>query len=646
MESGSRFILLPDFKLHPVRSGPVTQSRKTDAICICAICISLAIIGVLCFLSLKFGGEAPEPVTPQSFISTDYVNRIFDDTYVHQIDLKMPKANWTYLTDHATEEQYVICDAVIDGETFTDIAIRPKGNSSLSAIKAQDSDRFSFKIEFDHYKMDSTYYGLDKLSLNNLGQDVSCLKDFLTYHMMNEIGVAAPLSSYVQVKLNGEDFGLYLAVEAIEDSFAYRNYGADYGNIYKPECFEISSVTPKAFMNMDENPFGTDFESLGPGDRADILGTFIRKPFEAAFGSNMEVAALKYVGDDLDSYSVMFDSAVFDINKEDRLSFVNAVKTLNSGADASESLDVDSVIKYLIVHNFVNNYDSYSGVFVHNYYIREQDGRFSMIPWDYNLAFGIFTFQSAVKSFLGDDSPYNVELKIGNAMSDGKGMVNYPIDTPAITVDTSDRPLMNVIFSDEKYMALYHEYFTRFLNDFFASGKFQELFSHTWSIITPYIKDGQTFYTYYGKAEKGAKAVHDYCVLREESIRGQLDGTIPSTMKGQSEEWENLVEVGDLCLADSVTFDSLVFGISSQDIVEILDAISGENTHDSAGFEKSIAAATEDSSEVLKIVGRVVSSSGLVKKAIFSALDGPLVLAACLILMIVVVKRLRKDKWR
>lgn len=46
-------------------------------------------------------------------------------------------------------------------------------DSSLSAMAAIDSDRFSFKIEFDHYRADNTYYGLDKLALNNLSQDVN-----------------------------------------------------------------------------------------------------------------------------------------------------------------------------------------------------------------------------------------------------------------------------------------------------------------------------------------------------------------------------------------------------------------------------------------------------------------------------------------
>lgn len=621
------------------------RSRKIDFICLVAIILAVLITIFVMAGSLIFAEKPEQKKAPNDYISTEYITKIFDDTYVHEIDIRLPQINWDYLVAHATEEQFVICDLEVDGEIIKDVAIRPKGNSSLKAIKTQGSDRFSFKIEFDHFYKSNTYYGLDKLSLNNLGQDVSCMKDFITYHMMNEIGIAAPLSSFVQLKLNGEDFGLYLAVETIEDSFAYRNYGNNYGNIYKPECFEINSVTPKAFMNTKENPFVADFQSLGPGDRVDILGTFIRLPFENAFGENMEVAALRYVGDDPKRYKVMFDYSVFENTDADKKSYIDTVKRLNSGVDASECLDVESVLKYLIVHNFVNNYDSYSGVFVHNYYIRENNGKLAMIPWDYNLAFGIFTAKTAMNSFMGMDSPYNVEIAVGNAMSDEKGMINYPIDTPNITVDLEERPLMLAVLGNEKYLQLYHEYFQEFLDEFFASGKFESVYNEAVKLILPYIQRGQTFYTY-DQAQKGIKSVHDYCVLREKSIRGQLDGTIPATMKGQSENWKNLIEPGDLNLADSVTFDALVFGITSTDILEVLDAVAGDNEHSSDGINATIAKATEDSSEIGKIIFRILTQSRLIKNGISSALEGPFLFIIALIVLIVIVKRTKKYERR
>ena len=114
-----------------------------------------------------------------------------------------------------------------------------KGNTSLSSVSQMNSDRYSFKVEFDQYDNSKSYYGLDKLSLNNVIQDNTFMKDYLVYQMMNAFGVSAPLCSYVYITVNGEDWGLYLAVEGVENSFLQRNYGNDYGELYKPDSLSF-----------------------------------------------------------------------------------------------------------------------------------------------------------------------------------------------------------------------------------------------------------------------------------------------------------------------------------------------------------------------------------------------------------------------
>ena len=79
------------------------------------------------------------------------------------------------------------------------------------------------------------YYGLDKLSLDASFQDNSYLKTYMAYDMMAFMGVPTPLCSYAWVTVNGEDWGLFLAVEEPEEAFARRNFGKDYGQLYKPD---------------------------------------------------------------------------------------------------------------------------------------------------------------------------------------------------------------------------------------------------------------------------------------------------------------------------------------------------------------------------------------------------------------------------
>lgn len=105
-----------------------------------------------------------------------------------------------------------------------------------------NSERYSFKIEFDQYDKNKSYYGLDKQCLNNIIQDNTYMKDYLTYQMMNKFGVDTPLCSYVYISVNGEDWGLYLAVEGVEEAFLKRNYGSDYGELYKPDSMSFGGA--------------------------------------------------------------------------------------------------------------------------------------------------------------------------------------------------------------------------------------------------------------------------------------------------------------------------------------------------------------------------------------------------------------------
>ena len=97
----------------------------------------------------------------------------------------------------------------IDNEDYRNVALRAKGNTSLSMVRSYGNNRYSFKIEFDHYDSGNTYYGLDKLCLNNIIQDHTYMKDYLAYELMRDMGVPSPLCSYVYITVNGEDWGLY-----------------------------------------------------------------------------------------------------------------------------------------------------------------------------------------------------------------------------------------------------------------------------------------------------------------------------------------------------------------------------------------------------------------------------------------------------
>ena len=528
---------------------------------------ALAAFILMCF---SFDYQAKEDSKPsanknQINISTDYVDSLFDASFVHTIDIEVPKVSWNYMVENAMDEQYVLCDVTIDGNKVDGVGIRPKGNSSLQSIAMSDSERFSFKIEFDHYTAGTTYQGLDKLALNNLGQDMSGMKDFLSYTMMGEMGLPAPLCSYAMVNLNGEPFGLYLAVEALEESFVNRNYGSFEGNLYMPDVYAIEAVQPEMFMTMDYSTIMVEPGSLGPGDRLDILGPIINNAF-TTFADDVFISAGGYLSDDVDDYSVVFDSSTFPLDKKDKQRYVEAVRNKN--------FDMDNIISYTVANSFLNNYDCYNGLFVHNFLVYEENGMLSLVPWDYNLAFGAFSVESAYNSFLGDWEK-KPDIDMAGAMSSDKSYVNWPIDEPVVSAKVSDRPYIQVIFDDPGYVTAYHDAYRAFIKQFLHSGRYEELCNQAFDLIKPYADAGYALYST-EKLEEGKNNVLLYGKLRMESASLQLAGRMPANLEGQSEKHETLLEVDGLDMSKTIDFSGLAWGITSDDAIALADIVDQE----------------------------------------------------------------------
>lgn len=488
----------------------MSTHKNFDKICAVVLVVVLLLTGVC----MAFGGKADGGTT------MGYEDKLFDTSSVHTINIVMD--DWDEFISNAESEEYYTCTLEIDGETYKNVAIRGKGNTSLTKVAAYGNDRYSFKVEFDRYDSSVTYHGLDKLCLNNIIQDNTYMKDYLCYRLMAEMGVASPLCSYVYVSVNGSDWGLYLAVEGVEESFLQRNYGSDYGELYKPDSQSMGGGRG--------NGKGFDMDDFDPAENA---GDNARPDGKGGGRDGMNSSddtLLKYIDDDPDSYSNIFDNAKTDISKSDKKRLIAALKTL-SGDDPEQAVDVDAVIRYFVVHNFVLNFDSYTGSMIHNYYLYESDGQMQMIPWDYNLAFG--AFQSA-----------------GGATS----LVNYPIDDPVSGGDTSDRPMLAWIFQNEEYTELYHKYFAELISTVFDSGAFAQEFDSVVQMISPYVESDPTKFCTCEEFETGAQTLREFCLKRAESISGQLDGSIGST--SDTQESSTLIDAGSLQISDMGTMGS------------------------------------------------------------------------------------------
>ena len=562
----------------------------------------IIILILACFMVLA--GCSKAETAEEETVRTD---SIFDTSYVHEINVEISEEDWNDLKANPLEKTKYHVNVTIDGETVNDVSFATKGNTSLSSVASDsESDRYSFKLNFGKFVDGQTFQSLKKLNLNNIYADATYMKDYLSYQLFQEAGALSSRCSYVWLTINGEDFGLYTAIEEVDQAFLDVNTESA-GALYKPEAEELDNagqpgerpegegMMPHGFndgerpempegmtppeMNGQERPEGFDPAQGQPGQMPggpgnmnppDMNGQQMPPGFDPSQNqqipempegqenitppdtSGIEIpempegidpseipqmpegfdpsqgqggmpggggmfssgngSSLVYTDDELSSYTDIFDNAETDVTEDDEMRVIAALKNLAEG-DVKASVDVENTVKYFAVHNFVMNYDSYTGNMLHNYYLYEKDSLLTMIPWDYNLAYGAFVM---------------------GGRQDASSIINWGIDSPLSNTDESQRPMWSWIMSDQSYTDQYHAVLDQLLSDYFESGEFEKEFDRVVEMIRPYVeKDPSAFYTA-DEFDAAGAMLKQFCLLRAESVRKQLDGSLSAISSEQN----------------------------------------------------------------------------------------------------------------
>ena len=568
------------------------------------IIVALFMVIALCFSSLIM--LLPKSSTSSTSIEQpDYITTIFNDDSVIEINIEMDEDSWQEMLDNAASEEYTAANITVNGTTYNNVAIRPKGNSSLSQLVTDDStERYSFKIKLDKYVDGQTLDGLSKLVLNNNMSDTTSMKEYLSYKLLDSLGIPTPACSYAHITVNGEEWGLYLAVEPIEEEFIERNYGSIDGNLYKPESNNVAigdkdnnenkimdnnnfspsenttsennnkttidnSIDMQNQSNMnngdssgqmqmppDMNTGNSTGEMQAPPDmnnrnpsremqtppdmnNGDSTGEIQTPPdmnkqstndstnqpqipngIGGGIGRNSNGANLVWNGDDISNYSAIFDNAIFKTTDiDDYTKILDMIEHLDSLDDIESYLDVDEVLKYFAANTFLVNLDSYVSNMNHNYYLYENDGIVSILPWDYNLSFAGFQAGSA-----------------SNA-------INFPIDSP-VSDSLEESPLIGKLLEVDEYKDIYHHYLNEIVENFVNNGTLETLITKTDSLISSYIQNDATAFYTYDEYKASLSNLINFGYDRATSIAAQLDGSQPSTNTGTIETTVDLSAMG------------------------------------------------------------------------------------------------------
>lgn len=415
-----------------------------------------------------------------------YGEHLFQEGVVSEINIQIDEANWKELLENPLTEEYYRADVTINGELMGNTAIRTKGNTSLTSVANSDSDRYSFKLDFDYYDDNGNYYGLKKLCLNNNYADNSNMREYICYKIMEDMGLPVPQCGYSHITVNGEEWGLYLAVEAVDEVFLQTNFADATGDLYKPE-------------------------GMG-GTGADLV----------------------YRGDDITAYTNL--NLKTNLETSDGSKIIALMKALETGEGLEEVLDIENALKYLAANVALANFDSYLGGTTHNYYLYEENGVFSMIPWDLNLSFGGFggskvDIYEPASSGMGGEMPAMGKMPdFGGEMPAMGEMPDFGGGMPAFG-GSNGKPLVDTLLADAELLAMYEGYLQEMADTYLTEEYMTAKVAEIHDLIAPYVKEDATAFYTYEEFEQGCSVDPEdnyslvyYAVNMAESIKTQLAG--------------------------------------------------------------------------------------------------------------------------
>ena len=532
-------------------------------------------------------------------LSMTYQNTLFDTSSVIEVDIDISEDNWTALLENATAEEYYDCDVTINGTTYEHVGLRAKGNTSLSMVASSDSDRYSFKIKFDEYVDGQSCDGLSKLVLNNNYSDATMMKEALCYDMFAFLGADASLYNYAKVSVNGEYRGVYLALEPVEESFAIRNYGTGYGQLYKPDSMEMGGPG-----KMKDISIGQIREEMGfDADSDDTQASSDAGKSDTQASSDTSDA-------DSGSHSASGSAQGTDKNSDTDKNKPSAPPSASSENPSSPPTDApdgfpedsgyqsrpgngnplgggfgdDSAASLNYIDDELSSYETIweSSVFKstdkdHRRVINalknicaddaDTESLAESMDIDNILRYmAVQTFVVNLDSLSGsmahnyylyeDDGrlniiPWDYNLAFGGFQSGSASeTINFPIDTPFSSgVDLADRQFFMALLENETYLAQYHDYLSQLVEEYVNGGGFDSFYDRVTAQIDALVQNDPTSFYTYDEYTAAAAMLKETVALRAASVQGQLDGSIPSTRDEQSEDSSNLLDASGIDLS-------------------------------------------------------------------------------------------------
>lgn len=269
---------------------------------------------------------------------------LFNPTIVNTIELNVPDASYTALSNPTTAKQYTAASFTFRSGSQSigpiQTGIRLKGSTSLEMIDAHPS----FKISFNWKLLKGNrFLGLKNLTLNAMTQDGSKLHEFGAYKLFTLMGVPASRTGWAELKINGVSKGLYISIESVDDIFLAARYRDITQHLY--EGIALNDLKP------------------GNNDGTELTGHYLTKEGWKATSNKNDLGKL--------------------------ITAANYSSGAKWWAKLGTVTDRNELLGMFAVENFLGHWDGYSGPLQNNHFLRSnQQNKFTMIPWGTDQTFG------------------------------------------------------------------------------------------------------------------------------------------------------------------------------------------------------------------------------------------------------------------
>ena len=436
---------------------------------------------------------------------------LFPADRVGEVRITMSDDDWARMRSDPLAKRYAVADFSLDGEELRNVAVRPKGSSSLQAVADLGIPQFGLTVDFNLLNVARNFRGLRKIDLNTGFKYHLLLRARLESELFAEMGVPAPRTAFAEVWVNGDRLGVYALVEHIDRTFLRGHFDSGDGNLYKPSGTagrldwteadlagsDRKGPEPMA-VNLGGSSLGDLFEAVGQGRRG-VAGRGVNP------GDLIAAAGLKTNENRPDHAALLRFLEV--LNDEPDTSFPRAIERV---------LDVDAALRFLAVSAVTVHLDSYLGS-ARNYYLYETDGRFTMVPWDMNEAFG--TFHCGIER---------------------SRLIDLYVDEPT-AAPLAGRPLAARLLRHPRYLDAYRGYVRELLDGPLAAGAAEARIDRLAAMLGPLLEDVQSVerrrlseldYDLPASTLDAPAAVAElksFVAARSESVRRQLAGVLPSS---------------------------------------------------------------------------------------------------------------------